>query len=137
MKQLDSIFAWFSSLSTFVKVASSVIILIGLGVGIISTYNNLIIKKHDSKLSIDLKQVKDTLAYQGEWLKGIDSKMNDITNEFSTTKSNVNALQGAYYVLDRSYVRTLEKTLRASEELSTYKDEKIISLQEALKKKEK
>jgi hypothetical protein len=87
------------------------------------------------------KSVIDTLAKQGVqnkailvWMKGIDGKIKSVTDENTITKSSVTTLQGAYYVLDRSYVRTLEKTLKANEELSKYKDEKIEALQEALKK---
>ena len=87
------------------------------------------------------KAVLDTLAKQSVqnkailvWMKGIDGKIKSVTDENTITKSSVTTLQGAYYVLDRSYVRTLEKTLKANEELSKYKDEKIDALQEALKK---
>jgi hypothetical protein len=87
------------------------------------------------------KAVIDTLAKQSVqnrailvWMKGIDGKIKGVTDENTVTKANVSTLQGAYYVLDRSYVRTLEKTLKATEEASTYKDEKIQALQEALKK---
>jgi hypothetical protein len=87
------------------------------------------------------KAVIDTLAKQSVqngvilvWMRGIDKKITDMGTEFTTTKSNVNTLTGSYNVLDRSYVRTLEKTLKATEEASQYKDEKIQALQEALKK---
>jgi hypothetical protein len=87
------------------------------------------------------KAVIDTLTKQGNqtkailvWMKGIDGKIKSVTDENTITKSSVTTLQGAYYVLDRSYVRTLEKTLKANEELSKYKDEKIEALQDALKK---
>jgi hypothetical protein len=87
------------------------------------------------------KAVIDTLAKHTQqnkailtWMKGMDGKLEGITSEFSVTKSNVSTLQGAYYVLDRSYLRTLEKTLKATEEASKYKDEKIVELQTALKK---
>jgi hypothetical protein len=87
------------------------------------------------------KAVIDTLAKQSiqnkailVWMKGIDGKIKGVTDENTITKANVTTLQGSYFVLDRSYVRTLEKTLKANEELSKYKDEKIEALQEALKK---
>jgi hypothetical protein len=87
------------------------------------------------------KAVIDTLAKQSvqnkailNWMQAIDGKIKSVTEENTITKANVNTLQGAYYVLDRSYVRTLEKTLKATEEAGKYKDEKIEALQQALKK---
>lgn len=87
------------------------------------------------------RAVIDTLAKQSvqygailKWMQAIDGKIKSVTEENTTTKANVSILQGAYYVLDRSYVRTLEKTLKATEEAGKYKDEKIEALQEALKK---
>lgn len=141
-QQFDNIFQWFNSLSMVIKVFGSVIIIGGTILNGIGIYNNFIVKKYESKVSIDLKQVKDTLtghSIQNKailvWMKGIDSKIEGVTNENVQTKSTVTTLQGAYFVLDRSYVRTLEKTLKANEELSKYKDEKIVALQEALQKK--
>jgi hypothetical protein len=137
----NKIFSWFNSLGAFVKVVSTVIVIVTWGASLVTLYNNYIIKKHESKVTMEIQQVKDTLTNQSTqnkeilgWMKAIDGKIKSVTDENTITKSSVTTLQGAYYVLDRSYVRTLEKTLKSSEELSKYKDEKIEALQEALKK---
>jgi hypothetical protein len=85
------------------------------------------------------EQIKEDRATKADTailfeLKEIKSVVGTMQTDFANTKSNVNVLTGSYNALDRSYVRILEKTLKATEESSQYKDEKIQALQEALKK---
>jgi len=123
----------------FIKVAKEYFWL-ATTVGMIGTFiatsavNNY--KSKESKNAVIDTLVKQSMQYGAilKWMQAIDGKIKSVTDENTITKANVSTLQGAYYVLDRSYVRTLEKTLKATEEASTYKDEKIQALQEALKK---
>ncbi len=51
MKQgIDNIFHWFSNLATWVKVLSSVMVVVTWGTAIVTSYNNFIIQKHDKNV---------------------------------------------------------------------------------------
>jgi hypothetical protein len=61
----------------------------------------------------------------------------DVTLFYKYMNNNdnrVNILEGSVEAIDNSYVRTLENRIEDKEELLKYKDEKIRTLNEALKK---
>lgn len=67
-------------------------------------------------------------------LRFVRTKVDSLSIDFNSTRTNITTLQGSYKVLDRSYVRMLEKYLKDKDEKDQYQQEKIQMLEGALKK---
>ena len=138
MKHLDNIFSWFSSLSTLVKVVSSVIVFSTWIAAGVTTYNNWIIKKHDSKIVIDLKQVSDKLEIltlkavdQDNATKAINDNQYIISGQVSSLSTQVSDVSGQVNVIAKK-LETQTKAIGGHFEKENMLQDKINFLQELI-----
>jgi transcription initiation factor IIF auxiliary subunit len=132
MKQkIDNIFSWFNRLSTFVKVISAIFVIGTWGVAAITAYNNLVIKKYESGVQININLVSKKLDDIAEKAISTDNAIKTINENQVVISGQVSNVSEQVNVLGRKF-ETQTKAIGNHFQKENMLQDKINFLQELI-----